>query len=780
MVEIFKNLVGTLIRGPYHVQIVNTSDYNNQVLSDPPLYLYKERSTFHAILKLPKSSSKVFSLFCLREEGEAFVVFNSFRQRLAKLIIPVPPDLDCKLLKTICDCLRENPLWSTAHIAAYVGYEDAFKNVDVLRHINEQSQITGKTALMVGVKNNNFQCVKTMLKNGAMTDLNDRDGNTIFHYAIHSKEVIMLFKDYSAASAINKKNNNGETPFFHCCQQGSLECTQALLDIGADPYQMSHGVAPIHVALKRGDSNLIELLCNFDKRLASQQDQKYGGFPIHWVQKEEHINILRQYGADINVISTYNSRSALHIMLEKHRYNCAMTLLSHGIDANLKDKDGNTGLHIAVEHQNLSMVRALAIFGTDLNIRNNQRHTARHKAALLKNDNGPEIVCSLNQSGASRCGTDVSGCLRGCVSGGQFNGSLKTKSLMTDDYDAAYDEMLIGQFLATHGANKNKDGYRVLCLDGGGIRGLITIQMLIEIEKHVGKPIQECFDWISGTSTGGILALAIAQGKPLNYCKSLYFRMKNDIFSGKRPYSSDKLEQLLKDEFGEDTVMSDLKRPKVMVTAVIADQIPPKLHLFQNYSYSLALPNIEQQPEETSIHAQKVWHAARCSGAAPTFFRACGKYLDGGLMSNNPTLDTLTEIHQYNLAEQQNNRETRPVGCVVSLGTGRKPVVKTNSMDVYLPENFLDIAICAVRSLALKDLIVHQVTNTDDQPVQQARSWCNMLNIPYFRFNPPQSEDIPLDCQDSEKIVDVMWETLCYCNTHKSKFENLATILMSR
>jgi len=47
---------------------------------------------------------------------------------------------------------------------------------------------------------------------------------------------------------------------------------------------------------------------------------------------------------------------------------------------------------------------------------------------------------------------------------------------------------------------------------------------------------------------------------------------------------------------------------------------------------------------------QYVWRAARSSGAAPTYFRAFGRFLDGGLMANNPTLDMLTEIHQYNIA----------------------------------------------------------------------------------------------------------------------------------
>ena len=46
---------------------------------------------------------------------------------------------------------------------------------------------------------------------------------------------------------------------------------------------------------------------------------------------------------------------------------------------------------------------------------------------------------------------------------------------------------------------------------------------------------------------------------------------------------------------------------------------------------------------------QLVWETARSTGAAPTYFRAFGRFMDGGLISNNPTLDMLTEIHEYNV-----------------------------------------------------------------------------------------------------------------------------------
>lgn len=57
-------------------------------------------------------------------------------------------------------------------------------------------------------------------------------------------------------------------------------------------------------------------------------------------------------------------------------------------------------------------------------------------------------------------------------------------------------------------------GSRVLCLDGGGIRGLIQLEVLSQLEKKTGRKITELFDWIIGTSTGGLIALGLVYGMP--------------------------------------------------------------------------------------------------------------------------------------------------------------------------------------------------------------------------------------------------------------------------
>ena len=53
-----------------------------------------------------------------------------------------------------------------------------------------------------------------------------------------------------------------------------------------------------------------------------------------------------------------------------------------------------------------------------------------------------------------------------------------------------------------------------------------------------------------------------SQGKSVRYAQGLYFRLKNEVFTGKRPYDSEPLEWFLKKEFGETTRMTEVEHPK--------------------------------------------------------------------------------------------------------------------------------------------------------------------------------------------------------------------------
>ena len=63
-----------------------------------------------------------------------------------------------------------------------------------------------------------------------------------------------------------------------------------------------------------------------------------------------------------------------------------------------------------------------------------------------------------------------------------------------------------------------KAGSRILCLDGGGMKGLVQAEVLAQIEAVTGRKITELFDWIIGTSIGGIIALGLVYGEWSNMC----------------------------------------------------------------------------------------------------------------------------------------------------------------------------------------------------------------------------------------------------------------------
>lgn len=224
--------------------------------------------------------------------------------------------------------------------------------------------------------------------------------------------------------------------------------------------------------------------------------------------------------------------------------------------------------------------------------------------------------------------------------------------------------------------------------------------------------------------------MALSCGKSLRECQRLYFRLKEQAFVGMRPYPSETLENMLKEYLGAETVMADIKRPKLCILAVLADRKPVDLHIFRNYQSAQEIldehngtlsPRAEAGDQVSVVSLppppppaeQLVWQAARASGAAPSYFRASGRYLDGGLMGNNPTLDVLTELIELNQAltatgQHEAAKETN-LKVVVSCGTGSIPVTKIKDFDVFKPESLWDTARLAWGISAIGSLLVDQV-----------------------------------------------------------------------
>ncbi|XP_041362867.1 85/88 kDa calcium-independent phospholipase A2-like [Gigantopelta aegis] len=806
MAGLIKNLVGGFINAatatinPFKVQIVSADTFLTipVVMQEGCVYLYKRPGYFECVIKPAATAPKCFSLFRQYSEVESRTLFGTIAPKL-DMILQCSSSLYLEnTLQRVFDCFREHPTWTAVHVAAYTGLWEIFKHEQMKSLINTECRATGVTPLMACVKGKQPQCIQELLIHNANIGMCDKQGSTVYHHAVTDMPTaIPLIIGHDAEGVINWLNGKGETALFLACSKMLPDATDILIHVGADPAVSTADCLPVHAAARSGDLKSLELIVQMHPNQISAWDNRYQSTPLHWAANKEVINLLSLMGCDINAVGG-NGFTALHVMMTQGKIDCCMELLCHGADVNVVDANRETVLHWAVQKDDVELVRTYVVYGANVNLQNRNRHSARHLISVSKSKNRDLILYLLHISGAKRCRKDVKGCMDGCVAEGTHNGSpdKEMKRLLRMDSVAMLDELLSAS-VTCDATIVNKTGSvldmvdgplnvgdRVLCLDGGGIRGLILIQMLMEIETVAGRPIKECFDWICGTSTGGILALGIARGFPLQHLKGLYFRLKDEVFKGKRPYSSEPFEQMLKREFGEDSTMAEIKHPKVLVTGVLADRQPAELHMFRNYHKPLNLPHRDMEketkyPTMPGPEEQKIWLAARCSGAAPTYFRAHERILDGGLIANNPTLDLLTEIHEYNVGLKQNNQmdKVRPLGCVISLGTGRMPQTQVNHVDVFRPENLFDAAKAVKGASTLGYLLINQATLSEGRPVDRARAWCSMINVPYFRFSPQLSEDVPLDCHDNRKLINMMWETHCYMVANQSRLQELASLI---
>jgi patatin-like phospholipase/acyl hydrolase len=224
----------------------------------------------------------------------------------------------------------------------------------------------------------------------------------------------------------------------------------------------------------------------------------------------------------------------------------------------------------------------------------------------------------------------------------------------------------------------------VLAIDGGGIRGMIPAAFLNKLEHETGHSVSELFDYVAGTSTGGILALGLGLKRPKSdrpytaaELMSLYATEGSRIFSRGFFHTIGALGNLNGPKYPEDGVGDVLKkyfagmhlrdaRTNVLVTAYEIELRCP--FFFRSWQ--------AQAPATARSHDFEAWQVARSTSAAPTFFpphqaqAADGKayaLVDGGMYANNPALCAWVEAH---------DRHPEDEILVVSLGTGNenKPV----------------------------------------------------------------------------------------------------------
>lgn len=252
---------------------------------------------------------------------------------------------------------------------------------------------------------------------------------------------------------------------------------------------------------------------------------------------------------------------------------------------------------------------------------------------------------------------------------------------------------------------------RVLCIDGGGIRGLIPATILTAWEKELG-PIASRFHMIAGTSTGGILATGLGIKTPAEKLASFYHERGPQIFSNTLGavealagsiYSPEPLEAALKDVFGLKP-LSSVVDVDLLITAYEMESRTPRL--FKSWrAQGIETPT----PRDDDFLLTAV---TRATSAAPTYFpparvrsmsRKDFTMVDGGVYANNPSMCAYVAARRlYPMADSY---------LIVSIGTGA----------LTQPYSYEEVASWGIAGWAqpLLDVMFSGVSDTTDYQLDQ-------------------------------------------------------------
>ncbi|KAK5175711.1 uncharacterized protein LTR77_000850 [Saxophila tyrrhenica] len=279
-------------------------------------------------------------------------------------------------------------------------------------------------------------------------------------------------------------------------------------------------------------------------------------------------------------------------------------------------------------------------------------------------------------------------------------------------------------------------GVRVLALDGGGIRGIVQLEVLHAIEQCLGGhlPVQAFFDLMVGSGTGGMLAVALSQkDRTVDGCIDMFTAMCDHAFTPRlkgvpvinhlvqafgngRKYKTKPLHAALKTAFSDDLDLfgaSDRLRTGARVAITASSATGRESMLLASYRRAEdSVPTYTfERPHEPDMEL-KVWESVAAALANPVYFRPFthhGKtYLDGGLRCVNPAF----------IADRERRLIWPDVGdpdLFLSLGTGQNRISVLEKLSSRPKDN-------------LPSTMIPRVGQTGEEARKAAKTWQRKVN----------------------------------------------------
>ena len=248
-------------------------------------------------------------------------------------------------------------------------------------------------------------------------------------------------------------------------------------------------------------------------------------------------------------------------------------------------------------------------------------------------------------------------------------------------------------------SEKNTKVFKVLSIDGGGIKGLYSARILEHFEEHFNCCLSDYFDLICGTSTGGLIALGVSLGIPVSTISNLYcergqriFPQKNTLLSSLKQfflqskYDNKELTKALQEIFGDNTISNS----KCLLCI-------PSFSLTDGRPYIFKYDHSEGQLKRDN--RRRYIDIALATSAAPTYLPIVTdptdhtQFTDGGVYANNPTFVGIMEALKYFVGDKDKQFKKLMVMSVSSLedNPGRRFIPKHRRSIIDWKEDLISI-----------------------------------------------------------------------------------------
>jgi patatin-like phospholipase/acyl hydrolase len=314
---------------------------------------------------------------------------------------------------------------------------------------------------------------------------------------------------------------------------------------------------------------------------------------------------------------------------------------------------------------------------------------------------------------------------------------------------------------------------RILSFDGGGSRCIFSLKILETIliklygcsDDKATKFFLRNFDIIAGTSGGSIIASLLVTGHSCDNIKKMFYDFGTKVFvdgwlgypykilrymkSGDY-YPPQVLDQYLAGFFNDRNIGTILKKLMIVSTNATSNVLSP--YIFRSYRFPADPETFEGSNDEL------LRNCIRASTAAPTYFSPYvdtkgNKFIDGGLVANNPTKIAILELEELYPGTE--------INLILSIGTGTVTPTKGSTSIKNLPGEVITL-------VTNSDLIHHEV-------IQWLYDFSR--DTKYFRFSPDGLGSVKMDTSNETILMNGEIETEKYMNKISTEVDKLINSL---